>query len=51
MYQTMFNKNNAKIFEIENATAEAETRYLNFINNIAGNDQRATQYIKTIANI
>ena len=51
LYQSMFEKNNAKLTQIENATQDATMRYTNFISNIAGDDTRVLQYIKTITTV
>lgn len=51
LYQSIITKNNAKINKIDNITQSAAIRYVNFINNIAGDDARALQYIKSILDI
>lgn len=48
LYQSMLEKNTAKLIQINNATQDATMRYTNFISNIAGDDTRAQQYIRTI---
>lgn len=50
MFKSMINKNQTKLQEIENAKQKATIRYSNFINNIAGDDTRALQYVNNIIN-
>ena len=44
-------KNNKKLEEINLNFEQAETRYLNFIKNLAGNDTKAQEYVREITNI
>ena len=51
MYKSILSKNNTKLLEIEKNSQKASLRYTNFINNIAGDDARAIEYIKTITTV
>lgn len=44
-------KNNKKLEEINSNFEQAETRYLNFIKNLAGKDTKAQEYVRGITNI